>query len=72
MANAGAFTTSTYSGTGLSGFTDEFQYNSAAAFDEQMDIDFDFFSLIGGPDNTGGDLGEWLLPTSNAGDVSND
>lgn len=72
MFDAGAFTNSTYSDTGPSGLTDEFQHNSAAAFDEHMDIDFDFFSLIGGPDSTGGELGGWLLPTSNAGDVSTD
>ena len=72
IPNAGAFTNSTYSSTGPSGLTDEFQYNSAATFDEQMDMDFDFFSLIGGPDNTSGELGGWLLPKSNAPDVSND
>jgi hypothetical protein len=54
------------------GLTDEFQYTSTAAFDDQMDLDLEFFSLFGGMSNTSGEFGEWALPTSHVGNMSDE
>ena len=70
--NAAVFTNSVNPSVGQFRMTDEFQYTSAAAFDDQMDLDLDFFSLFGETSNTSGGLGEWVLPASHVGDMTNE
>ena len=72
VPNAAVFTDSIHPGMGQFGLPDDFQYNSAAAFDTPMDLDLDFFSLFGGPNHANGEPGEWVLPESSVGDPSND
>jgi hypothetical protein len=70
--NAVVFANSANANVGQLGLTDEFQYTSTAAFDDQMDLDLEFFSLFGGMSNTSGEFGEWALPTSHVGNMSDE